>query len=91
MPGIAGAIAYLHNGRAKSATFFFFQRDSELAEHDNLDGVANVEWLTFDEARARVTYPELSELLARVQGYQGALAGHPRLVGRRARAGRWGV
>ena len=75
--GIAGAIAYLHNGRAKSATFFFFQRDSDLAEHDNLDGVANVEWLTFDEARARVTYPELSELLARVQGYQGALAGRP--------------
>ena len=55
--GIAGAIAYLHDGRAKSATFFFFQRDSEFAEHDNLDGVANVEWLTFDEARARVTYP----------------------------------
>src|SRR5680860_9974 len=75
--GIAGAIAYLHDGRAKSATFFFFQRDSELAEHDDLDGVARVEWLTFDEARARVTYPELSDLLARVQGYQGAVAGRP--------------
>lgn len=75
--GIAGAIAYLHDGRAKSATFFFFKRDSESAEHDNLDGVSRVEWLTFDEARARVSYPELSDLLARVQGYQGAVAGQP--------------
>jgi 8-oxo-dGTP pyrophosphatase MutT (NUDIX family) len=65
--GIAGAIAYLHDGRAKSATFFFFQRDAESPDHDDLDGVARVDWLTFDEAQARVTYPELSDLLARAQ------------------------
>ena len=66
--GIAGAIAYLHNGHAKSATFFFFERASESAERDHLDRVARVEWLTFEEARARVSYPELRDLLARVQG-----------------------
>jgi len=65
--GIAGAIAYPRDGRAKSATFFFFQRDSDLAEGTDLGGVARIEWVTFDEARARVTYQELKDLLARVQ------------------------
>jgi 8-oxo-dGTP pyrophosphatase MutT (NUDIX family) len=65
--GIAGAIAYIHDGRAKSATYFYYRRDSDSPEHDDLDGVRGVEWLTFDEARARVTYPELSDLLARAQ------------------------
>jgi 8-oxo-dGTP pyrophosphatase MutT (NUDIX family) len=73
--GIAGAIAYLRDGRAKSVTFFFFRRDSESPEHEDLDGVERVEWLTFDEARERVSYPELSDLLARVQGHQGAVSG----------------
>src|SRR5215213_6993412 len=49
--GIAGAIAYPRDGRAKSATFFFFQRDSDLAEGTDLDGVTRIEWVTFDEAR----------------------------------------
>jgi 8-oxo-dGTP pyrophosphatase MutT (NUDIX family) len=88
--GIAGAIAYLHDGRAKSATFFFFQRDSELADHDNLDGVARVEWLTFDEARARVTYPELSDLLARVQRYQSAGTARPTMRAEPRKRGMWG-
>lgn len=65
--GIAGAIAYIHDGRAKSATFFYFQRDTVSPEHDDLDGVCGVEWLSFEEARARVSYPELSDLLARAQ------------------------
>jgi 8-oxo-dGTP pyrophosphatase MutT (NUDIX family) len=65
--GIAGAIAYLHDGRAKSATFFYFRRDSDAPEHNDLDGVGGVEWLTFEQARARVTYPELRDLLVRAQ------------------------
>jgi 8-oxo-dGTP pyrophosphatase MutT (NUDIX family) len=81
--GIAGAIAYAHDGQAKSATFFFFQRDSEVAEHDDLDGVEIVDWLTFDEARARVSYPELKDLLARVQGHHGAAAGRPTTLARK--------
>ncbi len=86
--GIAGAIAYLHDGRAKSATFFF-KRDPESAEHDNLDGVSRVEWLTFDEARARVSYPGLSDLLARVQGTRAQWPDNQRLVpSRGGRAGR---
>lgn len=75
--GIAGAIAYVHHGRAKSATFFFFERDSELAERDILHGIERVEWLTFDEARARVTYPELKDLLARAQDSQSAVVRPP--------------
>ena len=75
--GIAGAVAYLHDGRAKGVTFFFFKRDSESPEHDNLDGVQSVEWLTFDEARERVSYPELSDLLARIQQYRDAAFGQP--------------
>ncbi len=86
--GIAGAIAYLHDGRAKGVTFFFFKRDSELPQRDNLDGVQRVEWLTFDEARERVSYPELSDLLARVQGYGGASSGRSNTrLERRGRGG----
>jgi 8-oxo-dGTP pyrophosphatase MutT (NUDIX family) len=88
--GIAGAISYLHDGRAKTATFFFFQRDSESAERDNLDGVARVEWLTFDEARARVSYPELRDLLARVQGLQSAAARRPTTPPAPRKKGAWG-
>lgn len=77
--GIAGAIAYLHDGHAKSATFFYFQRDSDSPGHDDLDGVGRVEWLTFDEARARVTYSELSELLARANVGTGAPRNEPTL------------
>jgi hypothetical protein len=53
--GDRGAIAYILDGRAKSATFFYFRRDSDSPEHDDLDGVGGVEWLTFDEARARAS------------------------------------
>ena len=39
--------------------------------------MARVDWLTFDEAQARVTYPELSDLLARVQNSRSAVPEGP--------------
>jgi ADP-ribose pyrophosphatase YjhB (NUDIX family) len=68
---IAGATAYEHEGRAKSVTYFYFMRRGQAPVRGKLDGVAQVEWMTFQEALERVTYPELAELLARV-----APAGH---------------
>ena len=57
--GLAGAMAYERNGHAKCVTYFYFLRRSENPSHAELDGVDEVAWLSLDEARDRVTYPDL--------------------------------
>jgi 8-oxo-dGTP pyrophosphatase MutT (NUDIX family)/uncharacterized membrane protein YiaA len=63
--GPAGAMTYDGSGGApKSVTYFYFLRREDPPPSKELDGVAEVAWMTFDEARDRVTYPDLRDFLA---------------------------
>ena len=63
--GLAGAMAYRQpDGKAKSVTYFYFLRRDAPDPGTELDGVASIRWLTFDEAVRRVSFDDLGEFIA---------------------------
>lgn len=70
--GIADVMTYAKpDGTAKSVTYFYFLRRDGRPPSPHRDGVTEIQWLTFDEARDRVSYSDLRDFLARITPIAG--------------------
>ena len=65
--GPAGVMMYdRSDGAPKRVTYFYFIRREDPPPSKEWDGVSEIAWMTFDEARDRVSYPDLRDFLASV-------------------------
>lgn len=64
--GLAGAMAYQHDGRTKTVTYFYFLRRDDASPGTKRDSTGRVHWLSLPAARRRVSYPDLKAFIDRI-------------------------